>query len=126
MALGLFFLGLGFVVMAAAQGRADAIGKVGPQWLFFVYLLHTVGELCLSPVGLSMVTKLAPARVAALMMGIWFVANAAANFLAGILEELLKGTSIPLYWFLVATSLAAGLVLLALTPLIRRLMHGKG
>ncbi|HSN20256.1 MAG TPA: peptide MFS transporter [Usitatibacter sp.] len=126
MALGLFFLGLGFVVMAAAQGRADAIGRVGPQWLFFVYVLHTIGELCLSPVGLSMVTKLAPARVAALMMGIWFVANAAANYLAGVLEELLKGTSIPLYGFLVATSFAAGLVLLALTPLLKRLMHGKG
>ena len=126
MALGLFFLGLGFVVMALAQQRADAIGQVGPQWLFFVYVLHTIGELCLSPVGLSMVTKLAPARVAALMMGIWFVANAAANFLAGILEELLKGTSVPLYWFLVATSLAAGSVLLALTPLLKRLMHGKG
>jgi len=126
MSLGLFLLGLGFVVMALAQGRADAIGKVGPQWLFFVYVLHTIGELCLSPVGLSMVTKLAPARVAALMMGIWFVANAAANFLAGILEELLKGTSVPLYWFLVATSMAAGLLLLALTPPIKRLMHGRG
>ncbi|HUI99724.1 MAG TPA: peptide MFS transporter [Usitatibacter sp.] len=126
MSLGLFFLGLGFVVMALAQGRADIVGKVGPQWLFFVYVLHTVGELCLSPVGLSMVTKLAPARVAALMMGIWFVANAVADYFAGILEALLKGTSIPLYWFLVATSFAAGLVLLAITPLLKRLMHGKG
>src|SRR6185312_2461711 len=126
MALGLFFLGLGFVVMALAQGRADVVGKVGPQWLFFVYVLHTIGELCLSPVGLSMVTKLAPARVAALMMGIWFVANAAANYLAGVLEELLKGTSIPLYWFLVATSFGAGVVLLAITPVLKRLMHGKG
>jgi POT family proton-dependent oligopeptide transporter len=126
MALGLAFLGLGFVVMALAQGRADAIGKVGPQWLFFVYVLHTIGELCLSPVGLSMVTKLAPARVAALMMGIWFVANAAANYLAGILEELLKGSSMPLYWFLVGTSLSAAIVLLVLTPGIKYLMHGKG
>ncbi len=126
MALGLFFLGLGFVVMAAAQGRADLVGKVGPQWLFFVYVLHTIGELCLSPVGLSMVTKLAPARVAALMMGIWFVANAVADYFAGILEALLKGTSIPLYWFLVATSFAAGVVLLLLTRGIKHLMHGKG
>jgi POT family proton-dependent oligopeptide transporter len=126
MALGLFLLGLGFVVMALAQTRADAIGKVGPQWLFFVYVLHTLGELCLSPVGLSMVTKLAPARVAALMMGIWFVANAAANYLAGILEELLKGTSMPLYWFLVGTSVGAAALLLILTPGIKYLMHGKG
>jgi POT family proton-dependent oligopeptide transporter len=73
-----------------------------------------------------MVTKLAPARVAALMMGIWYLANAAANYLAGVLEELLKGTSIPLYWFLVGSSLGAALVLFAITPLLKRLMHGKG
>ena len=126
MALGLIILGLGFAVLAVAQKRADLVGKVGPQWLFFAYLLHTVGELCLSPVGLSMVTKLAPVRVAALMMGIWFLANAAANYLAGILEALLKGSGIPLYTFLVASSVGAGLVLLALTPLIKRLMHGRG
>jgi POT family proton-dependent oligopeptide transporter len=90
-----------------------------------VYLLHTIGELCLSPVGLSMVTKLAPTRVAALMMGIWYLANAAANYLAGILEELLAGSSIPLYWFLVGSSIGAGVVLLAITPLLKKLMHGR-
>jgi proton-dependent oligopeptide transporter, POT family len=126
MAIGMVILGLGFIVLAIAQSRADVVGKVGPQWLFFVYLLHTIGELCLSPVGLSMVTKLAPARVAALMMGIWYLANAAANYLAGVLEALLKGSSFPLYWFLVGSSIGAGLVLLAITPLIKRMMHGKG
>jgi POT family proton-dependent oligopeptide transporter len=126
MAIGLLFLALGFVVLAVGQHRADILGKVGPQWLFFVYVLHTIGELCLSPVGLSMVTKLAPLRVAALMMGIWYLANAAANYLAGILEALLRGTSFPLYWFLVGSSIGAGIVLLALTPFITRLMHGKG
>jgi proton-dependent oligopeptide transporter, POT family len=126
MALGLLFLALGFTVLAIGQHRAELAGKVGPQWLFFVYVLNTIGELCLSPVGLSMVTKLAPARVAALMMGIWYLANAAANYLAGILEELLKATSFPLYWFLVGSSVGAGIVLLALTPLIKRLMRGRG
>ena len=126
MALGLAFLGLGFVVMAFGDQRAEAIGKVGPLWLVFAYLLHTTGELCLSPVGLSMVTKLSPARVAALMMGTWYLANAIANYLAGVLEEMLKGTSIPLYWFLVGTSFGAAIVLLAITPLLKRLMHGKG
>jgi POT family proton-dependent oligopeptide transporter len=126
MSIGMIILGLGFVVLAIAQKRADLVGRVGPQWLFFVYLLHTIGELCLSPVGLSMVTKLAPARVTALMMGIWFLANAAANYLAGILEELLKGSSFPLYWFLVGSSIGAGVVLLLLTPAIKYLMHGKG
>lgn len=126
MALGLMFLALGFVVLASGQHRAELVGQVGPQWLFFVYVLHTIGELCLSPVGLSMVTKLAPMRVAALMMGIWYLANAAANYLAGILEELLKGTSFPLYWFLVGSSVGAGIVLFAITPFVKRLMHGKG
>src|SRR6266851_2033599 len=86
MGLGMIVLGAGFVVLAIAQDRADSLGKVGPQWLLLVYLLHTLGELCLSPIGLSMVTKLAPARLAAVMMGIWFTAIAIANYLAGILE----------------------------------------
>ncbi|HEX7466576.1 MAG TPA: hypothetical protein VF309_08040, partial [Usitatibacter sp.] len=121
--IGMIILGLGFVVLAIADSRAQAVGQVGPWWLVAVYMLHTVGELCLSPVGLSMVTKLAPARVAALMMGIWYLANAAANYLAGILEDLLKGSSMPLYWFLVGSSIGAGIVLLAITPLVKRLMH---
>ena len=125
MALGLLFLGLGFVVLVIGAQRAEAIGKVGPQWLFFVYVLHTIGELCLSPVGLSMVTKLAPARVAALMMGIWYLANAIANYLAGILESLLAGFSFSLYTFLVASSFGAALLLFALTPFVKRLTHGR-
>ena len=123
MALGLVFLGLGFVVLAIGDARAHIVGKVGPLWLVAAYLLHTLGELCLSPVGLSMVTKLAPTRVAALMMGVWYLANAAANYLAGILEALLTGTSIPLYWFLVGSSIGAGILLLAITPLIGKLMR---
>jgi POT family proton-dependent oligopeptide transporter len=125
MALGMIILGLGFIVMAIAQGKADVAGTVGPQWLFFVYLLHTLGELCLSPVGLSMVTKLAPARVGALMLGVWYLANAAANTLAGLLEEMLKGSSFPLFGFLVLSSIGAGIVLLMITPLLKKLMHGK-
>jgi POT family proton-dependent oligopeptide transporter len=125
LAIGMIVLGLGFIVLAIGQSRAEAIGMVGPWWLFWVYLLHTLGELCLSPVGLSMVSKLAPARLAALLMGIWYLANAAANYLAGILENLLSGSSIPLYWFLVGSSIGAGVVLLAITPLLKKLMHGK-
>lgn len=126
MGLGILIMGAGFIVLAIAQGHADSLGKVGPQWLFFVYLLHTMGELCLSPIGLSMVTKLAPIRLAGVMMGIWFTANAIANYLAGILESLLASSSIPLYWFLVGSSLGAGVLLLLMTPLLKYLMHGKG
>jgi POT family proton-dependent oligopeptide transporter len=126
MGVGILILGTGFIVLAIAQGRAETLGKVGPQWLFFVYLLHTIGELCLSPIGLSMVTKLAPVRLAAIMMGIWFTANAIANYLAGILESLLASSTIPLYWFLVGSSFGAGALLLMITPLLKYLMHGKG
>jgi POT family proton-dependent oligopeptide transporter len=126
MGLGMIILGLGFIVLAIADSRTHAIGKVGPQWLFFVFLIHTVGELFLSPIGLSMVTKLAPARLAAMLMGFWYTANAVANYLAGTLEAMLKTTQIPLYWFLVGSSIGAGCVLLAITPLIKKLMHGRG
>lgn len=123
-AIGMIILGLGFVVLAIAQQRADVVGQVGPQWLLLVYLLHTVGELCLSPIGLSMVTKLAPTQLVALMMGAWFMAMAVANYLAGTLEQLIAHTGIPLYWFLVGSSVGAGVLLLLLSPLIKKLMHG--
>ena len=126
MGLGMIILGLGFVVLAIAQGRAEVFGKVGIQWLVIVYLLHTLGELFLSPVGLSMVTKLAPGKLVALMMGVWYAAIGVANYLAGTLEALLQGTTFPLYWFLVGSSVGAGLALLLLTPAIKYLMHGRG
>lgn len=122
--VGMLILGLGFVVLAIAQQRAQALGPVSPFWLLAVYVLHTIGELFLSPIGLSMVTKLAPARLASLMMGVWFTAMALANYLAGVLENVLAGSGIPLYWFLVGSSMGAGVLLLALTPWLRRLMHG--
>jgi POT family proton-dependent oligopeptide transporter len=125
MGLGMMILGVGFVVLALAQQRADTLGKVGPQWLLLVYLLHTVGELCLSPIGLSMVSKVAPSRLVAVMMGGWFTATAVANYLAGVLESLLQGSGIPLYWFLVASSVGAGLLMLLMTPLIQRLAHSR-
>ncbi|MCX9155364.1 peptide MFS transporter [Niveibacterium sp. 24ML] len=124
-ALGMIVLGLGFIVLAIAQGRAEEFGTVGPHWLFIVYFLHTIGELMLSPVGLSMVSKLAPARFGGLLMGVWLLSSAVANYLSGILEHMLQDSGIPLYWFLVGSSIGAGLVLLALTPMLKKLMHGR-
>ncbi len=123
---GMIILGLGFVVLAVADERARQLGVVGPLWLAAVYLLHTIGELCLSPIGLSMVTRLAPARLVSLLMGLWFTAMAAANYLAGTLEQILQGSGLPLYWFLVGSSIGAGLLLLLLAPVLRRLMRGSG
>lgn len=124
MGLGLIVLGIGFMVMAVAQRRADLSGPVSPLWLTAVYLVQTIGELCISPIGLSMVTKVSPARMVGMMMGTWFCSFGVGNYLAGTLESLLAESKIPLYQFLVASSIGPGLALLALVPLLRRWMHG--
>ena len=124
-ALGMIVLGLGFVVMFLAQSRANVLGTVGPQWLFFVYALHTIGELMLSPVGLSMVSRAAPHRVAALLMGVWFIANGVANYFAGALEGILAGSGIPPYLFLLASSIGMGVLLLILTPVLNRMLDSR-
>jgi len=82
-AFGLISLGLGFLVMVGAAKLAID-SKVGAQWLILTYLLHTTGELCLSPVGLSTITKLAPRRIVGQMMGIWFLATSLGNLIAGL------------------------------------------
>ncbi|HKR04431.1 MAG TPA: peptide MFS transporter [Bacteroidia bacterium] len=88
MAFGLLFLSLGYVVIAMGVHNVAPGVKVSLFWLTTLYLLHTVGELCLSPIGLSMVSKLAPLRFASLLMGTWFLANATANKFAGTLSAL--------------------------------------
>jgi dipeptide/tripeptide permease len=87
-ALGLLQLGLGFVALWWAAGHADARGMTSVTWLLLAYLLHTTGELCISPVGLSMVTKLSPARIVSTVMGAWFLATAFSNDLAGRIAAL--------------------------------------
>ena len=86
-ALGLLQLGLGFAAFWYGAQSADGRGMVALQWLAIGYLLHTTGELCLSPVGLSMVTKLSPARLVSTVMGAWFLAAAFAQFLAAIIAQ---------------------------------------
>lgn len=89
MAIGLALLCLGYVVIAFAVKGVDSTAKVAMWWLIALYVLHTMGELCLSPIGLSMVSKLSPIRFSSLLMGTWFLANAAANKLAGTLSALI-------------------------------------
>ena len=125
MAIGLVILGLGFVVMQVAQQRADLLGIVGPLWLLGVYVIHTIGELCISPVGLSMITRVAPEKMVGLMMGVWFGSFGVANYLAGRLESLLRGSGMPLYQFLATNAIGAGIVLLLMVPLLKRWMHGR-
>ncbi len=125
MAIGMILLGCGFVVMYVAQGIAVETGMVGPLWLVSVYFLHTVGELFLSPIGLSMVSKLSPARLTAIMMGVWFASSAVANYSAGTLEAALHQFQIPLYGFLIFSSIGAGVILLLVTPMLKKWMHGR-
>lgn len=123
MVLGLALLGIGFVWLVLGGKGADSGAKVAPTFLVFAYLFHTWGELCLSPVGLSYVTKVAPVRFASLMMGAWFLANAAANKLGGWLAGQTESIASLATFFTIpmATSLGAAVVLLSLVPLLKRL-----
>lgn len=91
MAIGLALVSLGYVVIAFAVYGHGIMDKVSMFWLIALYVIHTMGELCLSPIGLSMVSKLSPLRFSSLLMGTWFLANAAANKFAGTLSALIPG-----------------------------------
>jgi POT family proton-dependent oligopeptide transporter len=128
-ALGLFFAGLGFVIMIFAANSVVSSGgaiKVSPWWLVASYFFQTVGELCLSPVGLSSMTKLSPRRFVGQMMGIWFLASAVGNLIGGLVGGRVdpeKLEQMPMLFIITAASLMlAALVLFAATPVIRKLM----
>jgi POT family proton-dependent oligopeptide transporter len=123
-AFGLIVLSLGFLLLVpGAQLAATQDGGVSPFWLLGVYLLHTIGELCLSPVGLSTMTKLAPARVGGQMMGIWFLAASVGNFIGGQVGGLFESFPLPkLFGAIFLTTAISGVVMLVLTPVVKRLM----
>jgi POT family proton-dependent oligopeptide transporter len=126
-ALGLFFVGLSFVLMVPAA-KLTADGKIGPAWLLGLFFLQTVGEMLLSPVGLSTMTKLAPQRLVGLVMGIWFLAAALGNKLAGVLAGEFKSDNATelatFFWHQALWVGVATAVLLALVPWVKRLMGG--
>lgn len=125
-AIGLLILGLGFLVMVVAAKIVVAGNQAAPYWLILTYLLHTMGELCLSPVGLSSVTKLAPKRFVGQMMGIWFLATSLGNLLAGLMAGRFNPEALNempgLFMQIVITVTVAGLLLLAFTKLIKVLI----
>ncbi len=126
-AIGLFFVGAGMLLLVppSLAYTANPALKVAPWWLIFVYCLHTIGELCLSPVGLSTVSKLAPARYAGLMMGVFFFAIAMGNKLAGMAgaySESLKPAT--LFGGLFAITTVMALILVMLSGTIKRMMGG--
>jgi POT family proton-dependent oligopeptide transporter len=124
--VGLLFVAAGFGILIVAAKLAAAGIKVSPLWLTATYLLHTIGELCLSPVGLSAMTKLAPARVAALMMGVWFLATSVGNYLGGRVAALYESFSLPsLFTAVTLFALAAAVVLAHLVRPIERMLASE-
>ena len=130
--LGMVLLGFGFSALAYGsstipQGALTA--KVSLIWLVLAYLLHTMGELCLSPVGLSYVSKLVPAKKIGMMFGVWYLAIAAGNYLAqlvgGYIDVIVEMYSMSTF-FLIFTliPIGAGLILLLINPLMKKMMHG--
>lgn len=124
-AFGLLFVGLGMLLLVPAAGIAASGIRVAPWWLVGTFGLHTIGELCLSPVGLSTTTKLAPARYQGLMMGVWYMSLAIGNKLAGKVAGLFETMPIAkIYGSLFLTTASAAVILVLLTPRIKKLMGG--
>lgn len=124
--LGFLLLGAGFLVMMGAARLVEQGDRVLPTWLVMTYLLHTMGELALSPVGLSATTKLAPKRLVGQMMGVWFLGAALGNLIAGLIAGEFRDDAIgdfpALYLQIVLTSVGAGVLFLVFVRPIRRLM----
>jgi POT family proton-dependent oligopeptide transporter len=123
--LGLLFIGLAYLLMIPASALT-AFGKVSPLWLVGLYFLEVIGEMCLSPVGLSTVTKLSPAKLAGIMMGVWFLASSLGSKLAGYLSGFFDASSpstlVKLYGGIAAGLLVSMAILAVLTPFVKRLM----
>ena len=138
-AIGIMFVGLGFLVLVYGMNNSTGL-QTGVIWIMLIYLLHTIGELCLSPVGLSSVTKLSPQRIVGMMMGMWFCASAAGNYVAGLIarataseemagEEVIfslnqKAAFIDVYTSVGLIALTVGFILAMLSPLLKKGMHG--
>lgn len=127
--LGLIIMAIGFGLLAyGSHGITEGV-KVSMMWLILAYLFHTLGELCLSPVGLSYVSKLVPARMIAFMFGMWYLAIAIGNKLAALLggqiDNITEQYSLSTF-FLIFTIVptVAGLIVILLNPLLKKLMHG--
>jgi len=134
MSLGMILLGVGFLFMYLATfsvevtqvgGQEEVLKKAALSWLVLTYFFHTIGELCLSPVGLSVVTKLAPVKLASMLMGVWmlssFVANIIGGFIAAYVERLGAGT---IFVTIAGFVIGLGLLMLLLSRKLSQMMHG--
>lgn len=122
---GLMLVSFGFVLMVAASMISETAGKISFLWLIAVYLFHTLGELCISPVGLSVVTKLAPVKFASMLMGTWFLASFAANLTAGLFAGKYDSLSAPEFFMIpVLLTAIAGTAAFIFARPIKKWMHG--
>jgi POT family proton-dependent oligopeptide transporter len=142
-AMALFLLGGGYVFMVFGSLGTTPANRAAIFWLIATYTLHTLGELCISPTGLSFVTRAAPVRYVSFLMGLWFLSNAIANKLggqiAGKIEHIERG-QLNLFWYrwfrlggqadffllFVISSVGAGLLVLLLAPFLKRMLAGRG
>ncbi len=137
--IALMLVGFGFLFLVFGGRFAGPDFKVAIWWLAGLYLIHSVAELCISPVGLSMITKLSIARVVGLMMGVWFLSVSVAQYVAGIVAQVASVDTVGgqvtnlkvsldtyngVFWTIGLAATAIGLLLIALSPLIRKWMHG--
>ncbi len=137
-ALSLALVGIGFLVLVVGARFADSNYQVGLLWLVLAYLIHSIGELCLSPVGLSMITKLSIAKVVGLMMGVWFLSSSVAQYVGGIVAQFASvetvggevtnlkvslDTYVGVFNTIGWISIGFGVALLLLSPVLKRMMH---
>ena len=125
-ALGLAFMAAGYGVMIVAGSIAQSGVRVSPMWLAVMYFLHTLGEMCLSPVGLSAMTKLAPARIASLTMGVWFLASSIGSYLGGRVASLYDSLGLAqIFGALTGFAVVATVVMTLLVRPLQRLLEGR-
>ena len=126
-ALGVMFVGISYLLLLIPGGavHSDPAFKISPLWLIGCYVIQELGELCLSPIGLSVFTKLSPTKIVGMMLGLWFLADAIGNWLAGHAAAYMTPALMPhLFLFVAAVCLGWFLVTVFLTPAVRRLMGG--
>jgi POT family proton-dependent oligopeptide transporter len=137
--MGVFMAGLGFLALVAGINQSGVDGMTAVYYIFLIYWVHTIGELMVSPVGLSAITKLAPARAVGMAMGAWFLFSGLGNYLSGVIAETTgaetiggqlidvaaaKATYAEVYTEVGYISMAVALAMLVISPLIRKMMHG--
>ncbi|WP_407403090.1 peptide MFS transporter [Chryseobacterium sp.] len=132
MGVGMIILGIGFWFMLGAVAErnangdiADIANKAGIMWLIMTYLFHTIGELCLSPVGLSVVTKLSPPKLASILMAVWMLSSSIANFIGGFLASVVETLGAgQVFTYISGFVIVCGLLLVVLSKPITKMMHG--